>query len=384
MANGEVFALIVAGGKGQRLQSNIPKQYMKIGDNTILKLAINQFLTHPLIDGVKVVISESDIHYYKLCTKELRLLPYVIGGASRQESVLNGLKTLSKKPPDKILIHDAARPFVSHNIISNVIKLLESYKAVDLALAVTDTIKSTENGLQALNRDLIYHTQTPQGFDFKTIYLLHQKYKNFSFTDDISICIAENITVGIAQGEAANTKITHKEDLMLNQKTITRVGLGLDVHRFDIKHNGANYITVCGIRIPFIYNVIAYSDGDVGLHAITESILGAIGEGNIGTHFPNSDKQWKDADSSIFLKHSYQLLRNKGGYISNIDVTIICEEPKIMPHSLAMRQRIAEILFINPQQISVKATTTEKMGFLGIMEGIAAQAICTINIPNNI
>jgi 2-C-methyl-D-erythritol 4-phosphate cytidylyltransferase/2-C-methyl-D-erythritol 2,4-cyclodiphosphate synthase len=370
--------LIVAGGSGSRIGGVVPKQYLNISGKSILRTTVETFLANPQIDSVKVVINKAHEEHYKTAVQGLNLLPHSLGGDNRQRSVYNGLSDLVNVNPSNVLIHDAARPFVSTQIIDNVIEKLKEYEAVDLGITPKDTIKQIVPSNCTLDRDSLYCTQTPQGFRFKTILNLHEEYKDLEHTDDISLALKANIPVGFVYGEASNIKITTTEDLKMYNTA--RIGMGFDVHKFDTTEMGNNNIPICGIKIPFDYKVIAHSDGDVGLHALMDSILGAAALDDIGVHFPPSDDKWKDADSCKLLKHANTLLKAKGGIIQNIDITIIAERPRIMGFKDEMKKKISEVLQISQDIINIKATTTEKLGFIGRGEGIAAQAVCSISI----
>ncbi len=382
--------LIVASGLGTRLNTAIPKQYLLLGGSSILKLTILKFLNHHKIDKIKVVIHEKHKELYDEAIKGIddKLLPPSWGGEVRQDSVRNGLNDLIECGPEKVLIHDAARPFVSEEIISNVLKQLELYEAVDTGISVKDTLKS-KNPTAIYNRDNFYLTHTPQGFNFKTILELHNKYKGKPFTDDIGLCIEEGINIGFVESNSQNIKITTKDCLtyarfIMQENYIVRVGYGFDIHKFrEPKEKEYNTIKLCGINIPFDKSLSAHSDGDAALHAITDALLGAMGEEDIGMFFPPTDNKWKNADSTIFLNHAYKLLTEKGGVINNIDITIVIEKPKLMNYKNSMRKKIAELLRISNNQISVKAKTSEKMGFVGREEGISVSAVCLVMLPKS-
>lgn len=382
------LALIVAGGVGQRFSNILPKQYAKVCEKSILRRSIEAFASHPEICSVLVVIHKTHLKMYEECVKDLLtlqpLLQPVFGGDTRQASVQNGLQSLKAISPKNVLIHDAARPFVSACLISRVLEALQEHTVVDVQVPIVDAVRHTTDG-SIINKEELRNIQTPQGFDYQTLCALHESYNGTNAPDDVALAYKKRIPVGCVRGEAGNLKITYKEDVAAMEASVSsimimqRVGIGIDVHKLISRTNSA--IPICGILLPCDYVVEAHSDGDVGLHAITEAILGAIAEGNIGTHFPPSDMRWQNVASEFFLFHANQLLKKKKGYIINIDVTIVCEQPKIMPHAVAMRQNIAKILELDIEQVSVKATTTELMGFLGRKEGIMAQAICSIAMP---
>lgn len=385
-----VAALIVAAGRGSRLGSDIPKQYIPLAGKRLLRYTVKPFVNHPAIDAVRVIIHPDDRELYEEATHGLALLEPVIGGERRQDSVCIGLESLKEFNPQKILIHDGARPFVTSRLISHILEALEEHPAVIPALPVTDTLKRVDENTVAttIDRTNVYQVQTPQGFDYATILELHQKGKSQDFTDDAGLCEAFNLPVTVTTGSTRNVKITTRKDLeraenMLHSATTfeTRVGTGFDVHRFKPAIEQDNTIMLCGIPVPHSEAIEAHSDGDIGLHAIVDALLGTIGAGDIGSHFPPSDPQWKDAPSHRFLSHAAALISEASGRIVNIDVTLICEHPKVGPYRDAMRRRIAEILAISKERVSVKATTTEKMGFTGRKEGLAAQAVASVSLP---
>ena len=378
------IAIIVAAGESLRFNNNIPKQYNLINNKAILRWSIEKFLSCQSIDNVLVVINEKHKNLYKNAIKGLNLLDCIIGGKTRKESVLLGLKAIEKINRENVLIHDAARPLVSKKLIEEVILKLNDYQAVDIGIKLTSTIKQfdNKNNIKVVDRNLLYATQTPQGFKYQLILDLH-KNNNVNYTDDISLCYEKNIKVCRIDGETNNIKVTHRHDLefckfIMNNEKIYRTGIGLDVHKFSEPLESPTTIKICGLDITHNQSIIAHSDGDVGLHAITEALLGSMALGNIGQLFPPNDKKYKNIDSTYFLEYTKNKLKNIGVKILNIDLTIICEKPKIMPYSKVMCENIAKILEINNNQVSVKATTTEKMGFLGAQEGIAAQAICCV------
>ena len=376
-------ALIVAAGNSVRFKTNIPKQYIEVNGKTVLRWSIERFLKNKNIDAAIVVINQNHRHFYEDTIKGMNLLPPAFGGNTRKQSVFSGLKALEKLNPEKVLIHDSARPLVSTNLINEVIKKLDDYEAVDIGLPITDTVKQqNKDAVKIINRDKLYVTQTPQGFDFKTILQLHKGIQE-DYTDDISLCLKGNVKICKIFGEKNNIKITNFNDLeyfrfMIKKDRVYRTGLGIDIHRFSEPLGEETMIKVCGISIPHNQSIIAHSDGDVGFHAITEALLGAMALGNIGQLFPPNDDKYKNMDSEYFLKYALNELNKLNASISNIDVTIICEKPKIMPYSKQMCENIAKISTINVEQVNVKATTTEKMGFLGTRQGIAAQTVCSI------
>ena len=381
----KVAILIVAAGRGHRVGADMPKQYIPLAGKAILHHTVNAFLQVPYVDLIQTVIHPDDHDLYNKAMGDLTVLPPVNGGETRQQSVMKGLQALARHEPDIVLIHDAARPFITPKQIEDIIVKTAEYGAVIPTLPMTDTVKKVTDGKvqKTLERSSLARAQTPQAFRFKLIFMAHKRMEDKDFTDDSAVAEACGIQLLTHPGEERNFKITTSEDLkkathMIKENlTDIRTGLGFDVHAFE---TGSNVI-LGGITIPHDRKLKGHSDADVALHALTDALLGAIGEGDIGTHFPPSDERWKGVDSDLFLKHAASLLTERKGIISNIDLTIICEAPKISPHAEAMRDNIADILELEVTRVSVKATTTEKLGFTGRSEGIAAQAIVTVRLP---
>ncbi len=368
------IALIVAAGRGSRFNSTIPKQYQKINNISLLEKSIISF--YEIVDYIQVVIHPDDILLYNEIATKYKLPPPVYGGASRQESVKNGLENIVYLNPKNVLIHDAARPHVSKKLIRDMLESLKTHKGVIPGVRATDSIKQVIDGkiVKSLDRNQIYLAQTPQGFDFQTIYDAHLKSTLKEATDDAAILEEFGIEMTILESDASNFKITYQGDIKMRE---TRVGIGFDVHRFsDIPKR--DYITIAGVKIPFEKSIEAHSDGDVVLHALTDALLGTIGEGDIGIHFPDNDHLNKNRDSSEFVKFACSLLEAKNATILNIDVTIIAQKPKFSKYREEMKLKLAEILAIDASRVNIKATTTENLGFTGREEGIAAQAIANI------
>ena len=375
-------ALIVAAGTGSRTGLDFPKQYLKLGDEMMLSKTIRAFYDHPAVDQVQVVINPNDLDLYREAVHKFRLPHWIAGGATRQKSVYQGLEACERFAPTRVLIHDAARPFVSADLIDRCLEAVEKYRAVLPALPVVDTLKSIRDDevTDTLDRSKIVAAQTPQCFDYEAILGAHRIYDSQDVTDDVALAELAGIPVHWVRGSQHNIKITTHEDIaMINQRSLTdiRTGLGFDVHKFDENRD----LWLGGVKIPHDKGLAGHSDADVALHAITDAVLGAIGDGDIGTHFPPSNEKWKGASSDRFLDYAAELVANRGGMISHIDLTLICEAPKIGPHRDKIRSRIAEILDIAVNRVSVKGTTTEKLGFTGRGEGIAAQAIATVKLP---
>lgn len=386
------IALLVAAGLSDRMGLSLPKPYLPLGEETVLRRTIKQFLSHPGVEGVRVVIRREHHPLYRKSIEGLTLFPCVIGGDARQDSVRLGLESLLHRPPKNILVHDIARPLASHALISRVIDTLRGYKAVVPALPITDTVKHAKDNLidRTLNRDGLCIAQTPQGYDYHTLLAAHQRFRGEAFTDDAALIEQTGEAVALVPGERDNIKITTQEDMarmqsMLSLGSETRTGIGYDVHALKPHQPetlvNRQMVKLCGIKIPFSHYLEGHSDADVGLHAIVDAILGAISQGDIGAHFPPDDRKWQGAESERFLLHAYELVKQRGGEIVHLDVTLICERPKIADYRAAMIAHIAQILKISSDRVSVKATTTEKLGFTGRAEGIAAQAVATIKLP---
>lgn len=371
-----IKAIIVAAGSGVRAGDGPPKQYRRIGGVPVLRRTVKAFLDHPDIDGVMVAASPEHADLYREAVGGLDLPSPVPGGATRQASVLAGLKALEGDPPEVVLIHDAARAFVTREVISRVIdKVRETGHGAIPALAIADTLKEAAGGqiTKTVDRKGLFAAQTPQGFPYSAILAAHQKAAGQDLTDDAAVAEAAGLKVSIVAGDKTNIKLTRKEDFREMSGDI-RTGSGYDVHAFE----AGDHVILGGVKIPYSKALRGHSDADAALHALTDALLGAIGEGDIGDHFPPSDGKWKDAPSDIFLKHAAELVAKKGGRITNVDLTIICEAPRIAPHREAMRKNIASLLGIALDRVNVKATTTEKLGFTGRGEGIAAGAIATV------
>ncbi|MGI9355754.1 MAG: bifunctional 2-C-methyl-D-erythritol 4-phosphate cytidylyltransferase/2-C-methyl-D-erythritol 2,4-cyclodiphosphate synthase [Rhizobiaceae bacterium] len=389
--SGSVFAIIVAAGRGSRAGGGKgPKQYRRLGGRSVLQHALDAFQRHEQVDRCVVVIHPDDMASYQDAIQpHPKLISPVFGGATRQDSVRAGLESLTAFSPSKILIHDAARPFLSASVISNVVGSIGESRAALPAVPIADTIKREQNGIVAetIDRNALYAAQTPQGFVFAEILQAHRSARAQSlggFTDDTALAEWMGMTVGLVAGSATNTKITTAEDMKTARQKFTaiadiRTGHGYDTHRWV----PGNSVWLCGMEIPHTHRLDGHSDADVGLHALTDALLSVIADGDIGSHFPPSDPQWKDARSNQFLAHAARLVREAGGTITHVDVTLICEAPKINPHRDAMRKSIATILTIEPARVSVKATTNETIGFIGRGEGMTALATATVVVSND-
>ena len=378
-------ALIVAAGRGTRFGGDLPKQYLPLGGATVLRHAVNAFAAHPRIAGVLVAIRPEDRELFDRAVTGLSVLPPVPGGAERQDSVRLGLEALAVHKPERVLIHDGARPFPDAALIGRVIEGLDEAPAAIPALPLGDTIKRAEDGRirETVDRSQLWRAQTPQGFHFDAILAAHRQMAGHVLTDDAAVAEAAGLMPLIVAGSEENLKVTTAEDLAAAERHLAarqgdvRVGQGFDVHPFG----PGDHVMVCGVAIPHEVAPVGHSDADVGLHALTDAVLGAIGAGDIGMHFPPSDPRWRGASSDRFLAYAATLVRERGGAIAAVDITIICERPKIAPYRDRMIERLAEILEISPGRVSVKATTTERLGFTGRGEGIAAQAVATVRLP---
>jgi 2-C-methyl-D-erythritol 4-phosphate cytidylyltransferase / 2-C-methyl-D-erythritol 2,4-cyclodiphosphate synthase len=390
-----VAALIVAAGRGARAtaESPYPKQYCRIGSAPMLTHTLSAFAAHSGIHDILVVVHPDDLPLYSEAVAPFsgRLLTHVRGGVRRQDSVRAGLEALLERSPDLVLIHDAARPFVDQALISRVIaELAESTGALP-CLPVIDTLKREENGRAAgtVPREGLWRAQTPQGFKFDAILTAHRaaaQDPTLDFTDDAAVAEWFGLDVALVEGSEHNRKVTTAEDLKIADEMMRqdgrgsgtmRVGSGYDVHALG----PGDAVILCGVRIPHEKKLIGHSDADVGLHALTDALLGTIADGDIGTHFPPSDDRWRGAGSEIFLKAARDKIEARGGTIVHVDVTLLCEAPRIGPYRDAMRGAMAEILRLDPAQVSVKATTNEGLGFVGRGEGIAALATATVLLP---
>ena len=377
----KTIALIVAAGRGTRAGGDVPKQYRALGGLTVLRRTIDALLSHPAIDAVQVVIHPDDAGRYAIATSGMGgVLPSVFGGEERQDSVLKGLEALEQHAPETVLIHDAARPFVSHAVISGVLAALADHKAAFPALPVVDALWKGGRGriLAEQPRESLYRAQTPQGFHFNAILDAHRS-ATAPALDDVAVAFAKGYKIAITEGAPENFKLTTPADFeragkMLDKHMDIRTGNGFDVHKFT----DGDHVTLCGLDIPHDHALLGHSDADVAMHAVTDAIFGALAEGDIGQWFPPSESEWKGAASDIFLKKAAERTSERGFTLSNVDCTIICEAPKIGPHAEEMRANLANILGIGVDRVSVKATTSEKLGFTGRGEGIAAMATATL------
>lgn len=391
----QVAVLIVAAGRGTRAAMGpaAPKQYRMLGGQPVLARSVTAYAAHPRVGAIQVVIHPDDRALYEASLAGLPgpLRPPVAGGATRQDSVRAGLHALLSAAPDAVLIHDAARPLVGADVIDRVIGALEHNDGAIAALPLADTLK--RSGLDGtiaatVPREGLWRAQTPQGFRFAKILAAHDaahKAGRGDFTDDAAIAEWAGLQVALVPGSERNLKLTDQEDFALAERLIEsqsspgeqRTGTGFDVHRFK----DGDHVWLCGVRISHDRGLEGHSDADVGLHALTDAILGAIADGDIGQHFPPTDQRWAGAASHLFLRDAAARVTKRGGKIINVDVTLLCEAPKISPHRDTMRSTLADVLQIDINRVSVKATTTEGLGFTGRREGIAAMASATVLLP---
>ena len=375
-----IAAILVAGGSGQRFGADRPKQFFLCAGKPVVRWAADRL--HPHVALLQPVGDASGLSE---ALAGLDHLPVVPGGANRQDSVRAGLEALAPHAPDIVLIHDAARPFVPDGAVAALLDALERADGAIPAVPVGDTLKRAAAGAitATVPREGLFRAQTPQAFRFQTILGLHRDHANDpGATDDAALFERAGLSVALVPGHEDNIKLTYAEDAMRLERILgaalePRTGTGFDVHVLETGRK----LMLCGIEVPHEKGLAGHSDADVGLHALCDAIYGALGEGDIGRHFPPSEASWKDADSARFLRHAAERIAARGGRLANADVTLICERPKITPHAPAMIARVAALLGVDPSRISVKATTTERLGFTGRGEGIAAQAVATVLLP---
>ncbi len=380
-----VAALIVAAGSGDRFAGDLPKQYQALAGQPLLRHSLETFAGHSRVDRVNVVINPDHEQFYSSSIVGLDV-GVVAGGPTRQESVLCGLQHLAGDKPEHVLIHDGARPLIDPDTIDRVIGGLADHDAVVPVLPISDSVKLVgPAGVDAtMDRRGLWRAQTPQGFRYAAILAASKELDpHVHYDDDASVALEAGYAVAVVVGSETNLKVTFPQDLEYAERLLqsglsdVRVGTGFDTHRFI----AGDRVRLCGVDIPAPASLAGHSDADVGLHAITDALLGALGEGDIGEHFPPHDDRWRDADSQTFIRHAAHLVRKRGGVIAHVDVTLICERPKVKEHRQRMREVVAGILSLPTGRISVKATTTEKLGFVGRGEGIAAQAAATVRLP---
>ncbi|MDE1972043.1 MAG: bifunctional 2-C-methyl-D-erythritol 4-phosphate cytidylyltransferase/2-C-methyl-D-erythritol 2,4-cyclodiphosphate synthase [Hyphomicrobiales bacterium] len=388
--NGRVAAVVVAAGRGHRAGGDMPKQYRQIAGEPVIRPTLSAFLGHPQIAAVQAVIHRDDAEAFQAATAGLKdLLPPAWGGATRQASVHAGLEALRAAAPDVVLIHDAARPFLSATLITRAIEAAREHGAAVPAIVIADTVKQIDEHeliTATLDRNRLRTVQTPQAFAYELIVGAHRRAPaagRDDFTDDAALAEWAGHRVRVFAGEPGNVKLTTSDDFvraeMLRMAALAdvRTGSGFDVHAFT----DGDHVMLGGVRIPHTHGVTGHSDADVALHALVDAILGALAEGDIGQHFPPSDPQWRGAASEKFLAFACERVHARGGMIAHLDVTIVCEGPRVSPHRDAIRARIAAIAGIPVGRIGIKATTSEKMGFTGRGEGLVAMATATVRLP---
>ncbi|RVT84466.1 bifunctional 2-C-methyl-D-erythritol 4-phosphate cytidylyltransferase/2-C-methyl-D-erythritol 2,4-cyclodiphosphate synthase [Rhodobacteraceae bacterium CCMM004] len=375
-------AVIVAAGRGRRVGGPLPKQFRTLAGRTVLAWTLEAFRTAPQVGRIVLVLNPDDMGLAAGYAAHPDVA-VAAGGATRADSVRAGLEALADDPPDRVLIHDVARPLVDHALIGRVVAALDDHPAAAPAVPVVDALWSGGDGVVTGLRDRtgLYRAQTPQGFRYAAIAAAHARHGGDA-ADDVAVAVAEGLDVAIVEGDERNLKITTEADfaraeVLMEKDVDIRTGNGFDVHAFA----PGDAVTLCGIAVPHDRALKGHSDADVGLHAVTDAIYGALAEGDIGRHFPPSDPQWRGAPSDIFLDHAVARATERGYRISNIDLTLICERPKIGPRAPEMTDRLAEIAGIGPDRVSVKATTSERLGFTGREEGIAALATVTLVSP---
>jgi 2-C-methyl-D-erythritol 4-phosphate cytidylyltransferase / 2-C-methyl-D-erythritol 2,4-cyclodiphosphate synthase len=387
---GRVAAVVVAAGRGHRAGGEMPKQYREIAGEPVIRPTLNAFLDHPQIAAVQTVIHRDDAEAFQVATAGLKnLLPPAWGGATRQASVHAGLEALRAAAPDVVLIHDAARPFLSGALITRAIEAAREHGAAVPAIVIADTVKQIDEHeliTATLDRNRLRTVQTPQAFAYDLIVESHRRAAaagRDDFTDDAALAEWAGHRVRVFAGESGNVKLTTNDDfvraetLRMAALADVRTGSGYDVHAFA----DGDHVMLGGVRIPYTRGVTGHSDADVALHALVDAILGALAEGDIGQHFPPSDPQWRGAASEKFLAFACERVRARAGMIAHLDVTVVCEGPRVSPHRDAIRARIADIAGIPIGRVGIKATTSEKMGFTGRGEGLVAMATATVRLP---
>lgn len=386
-----IAAILLAAGSGRRFNDahllktaspcSLPKQYLELGGRPVIRHAAEALRPH-----VALIQPVGDTEALTNALDGLNVLPPIAGGSERQESVRLGLEALARHetPPDLVLVHDGARPHVPAHIVKDVIAALEHHDGAIPGIRVSDTLKRVRDGVieATICRANLWRAQTPQGFKFPLLLESHRAHGD-SVTDDAALMEAAGYSVALVPGAEDNIKLTLPEDLVRLERLfrtapLPRTGLGYDVHAFQ----AGRPLILCGITIPHDRGLAGHSDADVGIHTLCDAIYGALAEGDIGRHFPPSEEAWKDMDSARFLIHAGQRIRARGGMLINADITIICEQPKIGPHAQAMRERLAALLDVEIDRLSVKATTSERLGFTGREEGIAATAVATVLLPS--
>ena len=390
----EIIIILLAGGNGKRLSRTINKQMIKVNDITVLEKCIINFQNYLPNIPIQIVSNKENLKNINKVAKKYNLYSPIIGGKERQLSVFNALKHIKNNNPKYVLIHDSARPIISKEVLNELMQFKKTnFNCVVPTLPINDAIRLTSNDKI---KEILYKNdkvliQTPQFCDYEVLLNAHINSEKL-YEDESALLLSQSFEIDTVKGNPKSLKLTYIEDLHLlephllknEQKYITKIGNGFDIHRFDINsNNNKNFIKLGGIKINNSKSLIAHSDADVLLHAITDSILGIVNKGDIGSFFPPTDNKWKNADSSIFLKYAYKLLKEVGGIINNIDAIVICEKPKILNYSQQIKDNIASILEINPKKISVKGKTSESIGFIGRQEGIAAMVVTSAQVIND-
>jgi 2-C-methyl-D-erythritol 4-phosphate cytidylyltransferase/2-C-methyl-D-erythritol 2,4-cyclodiphosphate synthase len=386
--SGGIAALVVAAGRGTRAGGDAPKAYRMLGGQPMIRFSLNLFAGSKQIDVVQPVIHADDVPLYEKAADGLALLPPVFGGATRQASVRAGLEALAPRRPAIVLVHDAARPFASPALIARAVAAATDGAAVP-GIPLSDTVKAVDarqRVAQTLDRNALRAIQTPQAFNFEALLVAHHQAAaagRDDFSDDAALMEWAGHPVTVFAGEPGNVKLTLPEDFaraesrQLAMLSDVRMGSGYDVHAFT----AGDHVMLGGVRIPHTRGLAGHSDADAPLHALVDALLGALAEGDIGVHFPPSDAQWRGAPSETFLRFAVERVQARGGMIAHLDVTVICEAPKIGPHRDAIRERIAAIAGLSLDRVALKATTSERLGFIGRGEGIAALATATVRLP---
>ncbi len=379
---GDTVALIVAAGRGARFGAAPPKQYRSLRGRPVLARSVRAFLRHPEVDRVVVVIHRGDRELYDEAVREFDLCEPVTGGATRQQSVRHGLEALVLHPPRHVLIHDAARPLVGASAISGTLAALAHATGAVAALPVRDTVKRVVDGdvVETVPREALWLAQTPQAFRFADILAAHRAARDVALTDDAAVAERAGLRVVAVESGAGNLKLTMEEDLILAERALPvgiRVGSGFDAHRFTAS---GDHVVLCGVTVPHDKGLAGHSDADTALHAVVDALLGAVAAGDIGVFFPSHETAWAGADSACFVRRACDIVSAARGRILHIDVTVICERPRLAPYRASMRKRLAGLLGLPEGAVSVKASTTDGMGFTGRGEGVAAQATATVEV----
>ena len=385
MERADTAALVVAAGRGARFGGATPKQYRRLGGRTVLERSLRIFLEHPEVGRTLVAIHADDRALYDAAAAGLDLPEPVIGGATRQESARRGLEALAARPPERAVIHDAARPLAKAEVVSRALAALATHEGAVAGVPARDTLKRVVDGaaVETIPRGGVWLAQTPQAFRFADILAAHRAAAGLALTDDAAVAERAGLRVAAVESDPDNVKITTGEDLARAERLLpraTRVGSGFDAHRFAADSGPGGRVMLCGVAVPHDRRLAGHSDADPALHAVVDALLGAVAAGDIGVFFPPGDARWAGADSAVFVRRARGAAEAAGGRIVHVDVTIICEAPRIGPRRAAMRTRLAGLLGLPEGAVSVKATTTEGMGFAGRGEGIAAQATATVEV----